>query len=979
MLAALLPAAVLGAASCPSDAPGLLPFTPQPGAEAVVLTGTRRLWQGGGGLFTRLLVEAGAELVFREGAAENVSVAAQVIEVRGKLTAGTPDCPLLGHLSFTLTDGPEQTDVPFFNGSSPGPSTKILIVRPGGELSLHGRPKTSWTRLTRSSEAGSTELFVDPLAASSWLPGDRLVVTSSGFRAGDAEDLYVQSVDGGRVTVSAPLRHRKYADAGTPELSTEVGVLTRNVVVEGSLPADAPPCPSVGPDDPVPPPDAWKAGCFGGHTVFLWNATVRMDGVELRRMGQANLVGRYPVHWHVAGPSWGSYVRNSSVHDSFQRCVTLHGTFGVDVAGVVCARTMGHGFYLEDAIEYGNTIRGNLAVSIRAGPLLCSDNSHRLERGVAVPPSVQVTGPFGPSGFWITNPNNTVEGNVAAGVGGRQHGFGFWIALPDAPFDPSQSALKAAAAELGISDWVFNQRPRLSPISSFRGNVAHSNYVGFEFDGLPTGSEPKGYGSTCSIEGYARYQGLATLERPIAWKNYRGIWLNALRANVSDALMADNGAGINMDGQTAPQGDAPGHRLVVNATLVGETANQYAVRENPACLHLDVNATNKTACNTYARRGWEVMSGAACLVSPRYENFTAGGGALVSHWDPTQDYPPVPFPYQPSPGAVVGAAGAQESFLRFRNSTVVNTGRLLDLTLAEAVRNMVVYSRDSGSPKVTALVPISGHLIDPSACVEAGGGAWACDGARFGTVSLHMSKGVIALGESVDWEWRRTANPHWPSRWRRLIGSVDTRMSAPFSDCMFGSAAGLREALRNADANKSTLSLRAWNGMPGDSARGALWLGKDASLASCGGCGAPPSGPVWNVSAGPQPVAVIRGGWLLWALPLPAVPGAVAAADIGLVFGDAEPGPAPTEAPEVCGRPPTWDAATLQWAEQLCSAEPAPAPTPRPGPSPPSCGGWKPCGGSPGEVCCDPVVSPPQRCPSGNVCCDCRAAACACQ
>lgn len=73
----------------------------------------------------------------------------------------------------------------------------------------------------------------------------------------------------------------------------------------------------------------------------------RIDSVEFTRAGQAYALGRYPVHWHLAGltvafvdfvmlfsddvayrvagavPS--SYVRNCAMHHTYQRAVTTHG------------------------------------------------------------------------------------------------------------------------------------------------------------------------------------------------------------------------------------------------------------------------------------------------------------------------------------------------------------------------------------------------------------------------------------------------------------------------------------------------------------------------------------------------------------------------------------------------------------------------------------------------------------------------------
>ena len=52
-----------------------------------------------------------------------------------------------------------------------------------------------------------------------------------------------------------------------------------------------------------------------------------VEGVELQRMGQHMTLARYPIHWHLVGEAGdGQYVKNAAIHDTFNRCVTVHGT-----------------------------------------------------------------------------------------------------------------------------------------------------------------------------------------------------------------------------------------------------------------------------------------------------------------------------------------------------------------------------------------------------------------------------------------------------------------------------------------------------------------------------------------------------------------------------------------------------------------------------------------------------------------------------
>lgn len=68
--------------------------------------------------------------------------------------------------------------------------------------------------------------------------------------------------------------------------------------------------------------------------------SVHLSYVELKHMGQQHM-GRYPVHFHLCGDvdSKGGYsqpasVDGLSVHHSFSRCITVHGTSGLLVSSL---------------------------------------------------------------------------------------------------------------------------------------------------------------------------------------------------------------------------------------------------------------------------------------------------------------------------------------------------------------------------------------------------------------------------------------------------------------------------------------------------------------------------------------------------------------------------------------------------------------------------------------------------------------------
>lgn len=73
-------------------------------------------------------------------------------------------------------------------------------------------------------------------------------------------------------------------------------------------------------------------------------------------------MGRYPFHWHRNGNSNGQYIKNSAIHDTFSRCVTIHETNNALVQNNVCYNHNGHGYFLESGNEVGNSFIDNVGM-----------------------------------------------------------------------------------------------------------------------------------------------------------------------------------------------------------------------------------------------------------------------------------------------------------------------------------------------------------------------------------------------------------------------------------------------------------------------------------------------------------------------------------------------------------------------------------------------------------------------------------------
>jgi hypothetical protein len=92
---------------------------------------------------------------------------------------------------------------------------------------------------------------------------------------------------------------------------------------------------------------------YGGRLVVrtppgLPRAQLRLDNVELARMGQAFRLGRYAVHfqWH-GDANKTSWLRSCSIHHTYSRALGVQGTQRLMVQNNVAYNVMGHAFFLE--------------------------------------------------------------------------------------------------------------------------------------------------------------------------------------------------------------------------------------------------------------------------------------------------------------------------------------------------------------------------------------------------------------------------------------------------------------------------------------------------------------------------------------------------------------------------------------------------------------------------------------------------------
>src|SRR5215469_12026745 len=368
----------------------------------------------------------------------------------GELDIGSEAHPYTRNATITLTDNVKDENI-----NTMGDRGIMLL---NGTLSLHGDRKNSWTKLSATAKAGSAK--IDVVNAAGWRKGDVIVLASTDYDPYQAERRTVVAVAGNALTLDKPLTYMHFGRItdGVDERG-EVGMLSRNIKIQASEDADK--------------------TYFGGHIMAMAGSKMFISGIELNRMGQNMHLARYPIHFHILGDAPGQYVENSSIHDTYSRCLTVHATNDLRIQNNVTYNTVGHCYFMEDAVEHGNQFIHNLAVLTKCHPdgkpcittnltLAHQSTDGQKAKDILIPSDNTA------SSFWITNPDNIYRDNVAAG----SEAIGFWFALPE---HPTGAFLNQPGSE--------NIWPRRTAVREFSGNTAHSNYDGFMFD---RGPQPNG-------------------------------------------------------------------------------------------------------------------------------------------------------------------------------------------------------------------------------------------------------------------------------------------------------------------------------------------------------------------------------------------------------------------------------------------------------------------------------------------------------
>jgi cell migration-inducing and hyaluronan-binding protein len=468
------------------------------------------------------------------------------IMLHGELEIGTEAKPHTRNATITLTDNVSGEQLMGMGDRG--------IMLSGGTLNLHGNRTNTWTKLAATAAAGSTTIEV--LDASQWQAGDEIVLASTDYNPRQAERRTIAAIDGNSITLNEPLEYMHFGQITFDvDERGEVGLLTRNIKVQASE-------------------DAAET-YFGGHIMAMVTSKMYVDGVELNRMGQHLELARYPIHWHLVGDGGkGQYIKNAAIHDTFNRCVTVHGTNDLRIENNVTYNIVGHCFFMEDGIESGNEFVKNLAIQVKCHPTMecvpnnlaangeIEGNRQELRRISFSGEHTLLPSDNTVAAYWITNPGNSYIDNVAAG----SDQIGFWFSLP---MHPNGAFL---GSEASLNTW-----PRRTPLRKFSGNVSHSNFDGFMIDRHIDEDNTFGLASLPLLHladpNDLESEVLEThFENLTSYKNRNGgLWGRGDMYVYSNAKFADNAIGMTQ--AAGDIGSLPFSSRLVDSLVVGETEN----------------------------------------------------------------------------------------------------------------------------------------------------------------------------------------------------------------------------------------------------------------------------------------------------------------------------------------------------------------------------------------------------------------------
>ena len=235
----------------------------------------------------------------------DLTIQAETILVsKGTFIAGTQAIPFVNKLTFILSGDYSGKQLPEFGNKAIGCYNC--------HFSIHGKTRAPvWTELSETAAVGATVIKV--ATAVDWIAGEEIVIASSSYEHSEAERRTIASIDGTKkeITLTQALTYKHFSadetfGAQTGALRTEVGLLTRNIKIQGDSTS--------------------TISKYGVHVMMVGSTedslVSKIEYVELSNCGQQRTL-RNCISFNRNSNLGSSIVRGNSIHNSFARVVAL--------------------------------------------------------------------------------------------------------------------------------------------------------------------------------------------------------------------------------------------------------------------------------------------------------------------------------------------------------------------------------------------------------------------------------------------------------------------------------------------------------------------------------------------------------------------------------------------------------------------------------------------------------------------------------
>ncbi|KAK3879633.1 hypothetical protein Pcinc_015818 [Petrolisthes cinctipes] len=282
----------------------------------------------------------------------------------GSVIAGmTESDPFTHNLNIVLrgsldSTDPDNEDFPMPSGV---PNVGWKAIGVFGQLALHGQlTGRTWMKLASTATAGQSQVTLTEPVDPSWQDKEVMITTTS-KETHETEIRVVTSVSGSTLTLDSPLNFDHIAETHTLHsgqvevtLAGEVGLLTRNIVIEGNK-------------------YPGFENKLGGRVIVSrltqdgldYEGFAKLDAVEFRNMGQLGFDDtddpRFSLAFHSLGEMTTNYVKRCSFNVNFSPALGFFSTDSVMVEANVFYHTVGSGVIDEGS---DNVYKDNLLVSM---------------------------------------------------------------------------------------------------------------------------------------------------------------------------------------------------------------------------------------------------------------------------------------------------------------------------------------------------------------------------------------------------------------------------------------------------------------------------------------------------------------------------------------------------------------------------------------------------------------------------------------